>query len=257
MRSPCLYLLHHTILNYAILYYTILYYTILYYTILYYTILYYTILYYTILYYTILYYTILYHTIPYHTIPYHTILYYTILYYTILYYTILYYTILYYTILYYTILYYTILYYTILYYTILYYTILYYTIIYHTIYHLGIPMVIWPCGPLTLDPLCRTSRAAAECIRFEAAPAAAFVMAAPKPAEHLRSTGPDLEGSCYYMVGTWVSKGFLYPYFGVYICTIRILGPFGRYSTITQRVHVFLQGILGPQNWLLYGYFGA
>ena len=31
----------------------------------------------------------------------------------------------------------------------------------------------------------------------------------------------------WYMVYTWALKGFLYPCFGVYVCTVRILGPFG------------------------------
>ena len=29
------------------------------------------------------------------------------------------------------------------------------------------------------------------------------------------------------MVHTWPLKGVLYPYFGVYVCTVKILGPFG------------------------------
>ena len=35
------------------------------------------------------------------------------------------------------------------------------------------------------------------------------------------------KGSCNCMVYTWALKGLLYPYFGVSVCTITILGPFG------------------------------
>ena len=30
-----------------------------------------------------------------------------------------------------------------------------------------------------------------------------------------------------HMAHTWALKGFLHPYFGVYLCTMMILGPFG------------------------------
>ena len=33
------------------------------------------------------------------------------------------------------------------------------------------------------------------------------------------------------MAYTWALKEFLYPYFGVYVGTIMIFGPFGIYST--------------------------
>ena len=39
------------------------------------------------------------------------------------------------------------------------------------------------------------------------------------------------KGPYSYMVYTWALKGFLYPYFGVYLCTMMILGPFGYCAT--------------------------
>ena len=39
--------------------------------------------------------------------------------------------------------------------------------------------------------------------------------------------GQNPRCSCNYMVYTWALKGELYPYFGVYVYTVRILGPFG------------------------------
>ena len=40
--------------------------------------------------------------------------------------------------------------------------------------------------------------------------------------DRVTATGP-----CNCMVYTWALKGFLHHYFGVYACTIMILGPFG------------------------------
>ena len=37
----------------------------------------------------------------------------------------------------------------------------------------------------------------------------------------------DPKGPWNYMVYTWALTGILYPYFGVYVCTMRILVPFG------------------------------
>ena len=40
-------------------------------------------------------------------------------------------------------------------------------------------------------------------------------------------TASSPEGPCSCMVYTWALKEFLYPYVGVYVCTIMILGPLG------------------------------
>ena len=44
-----------------------------------------------------------------------------------------------------------------------------------------------------------------------------------------RVQAPNLKGPCSYMVGTWALKEFLYLYFGVYVGTRMVLGPFGQY----------------------------
>ena len=36
------------------------------------------------------------------------------------------------------------------------------------------------------------------------------------------------EGPCNCMVYTWALQGFLYSYVGAYVCTVLILGPFGK-----------------------------
>ena len=43
----------------------------------------------------------------------------------------------------------------------------------------------------------------------------------------LRSKNPVPKVPCTSVVCTWALKGFLYPYFGVYVCNIIMLGPFG------------------------------
>ena len=44
---------------------------------------------------------------------------------------------------------------------------------------------------------------------------------------------PLPKGPCERMVNTWALKGFLYPYCGVYVCTIRILRRFGSWAAGT------------------------
>ena len=49
--------------------------------------------------------------------------------------------------------------------------------------------------------------------------------------DHLEAHGTsqllitDPKGPCNYKVYTWALKGFLYPYSGVHVCTMMILGP--------------------------------
>ena len=46
---------------------------------------------------------------------------------------------------------------------------------------------------------------------------------------HSRLAVAKPKGSMYYdMVHTCAMKGFLYPYFGVYVCAIMMLGPFAK-----------------------------
>ena len=55
----------------------------------------------------------------------------------------------------------------------------------------------------------------------------------------------DPKGLCNYMVYTWAFKGFLYPDFRVYVCTIVILGPFGRAGPVSVRDRT--QGQFAPR----------